>query len=193
MKSNVLGGLLVGALALLPFGNPGVAQTSSDVPGTTIAPSRPVPPATPTVPVTPPPSVTQAASGTPPTSGTQPASGSQPAAPTPGSSGATVTPGAPLAQPGTVPPATPPARIELPPAAIDDMPNPVEDATITAKIKSALVSDAATRTSNIDVDTKGGIVILEGTVANDAQALRAIQLTRAIEGVRSVTNNLRLQ
>ncbi|HRO59894.1 MAG TPA: BON domain-containing protein [Burkholderiaceae bacterium] len=69
----------------------------------------------------------------------------------------------------------------------------MEDATITAKIKSALVSDASTRTSNIDVDTKGGIVILEGTVVNDAQALRAIQLARAVEGVRSVTNNLRLQ
>ncbi|NLD69620.1 MAG: BON domain-containing protein [Limnobacter sp.] len=73
------------------------------------------------------------------------------------------------------------------------MPNPVEDATITAKIKAALVGDAATRTGNIAVDTKGGIVVLEGTVVDDAQALRAIALARAVEGVRSVTNNLRLQ
>ena len=73
-----------------------------------------------------------------------------------------------------------------------DAPNAVEDAAITAKIKASLVADQATRTHKIDVDTKGGIVTLDGTVSSGAEALRAVQIARATEGVRSVTNNLRL-
>lgn len=66
----------------------------------------------------------------------------------------------------------------------------MDDAAVTAKVKSALLADATTKGMNIDVDTSAGTVTLTGTVASAAEKQRAEQLAQTIEGVRAVRNNL---
>jgi hyperosmotically inducible protein len=66
----------------------------------------------------------------------------------------------------------------------------VNDATITARVKSALVGDDLVKARNIDVDTKSGVVWLNGTVASDAEKNKAISLARQVDGVREVQNRL---
>jgi hyperosmotically inducible protein len=65
-----------------------------------------------------------------------------------------------------------------------------DDAAITAAVKSKLAADAALATSVINVETKGGVVTLSGTVNNAADVGRAATLAQGVEGVKSVTNNL---
>jgi hyperosmotically inducible protein len=69
----------------------------------------------------------------------------------------------------------------------------VDDATITAAVKSKLVADKATNLTRVDVDTNNGTVYLNGTVDNAEQKTRAEQLARQANGVRAVVNNLQVQ
>ena len=69
----------------------------------------------------------------------------------------------------------------------------VDDATITASVKSTLVADKAANLTRIDVDTNSGVVALNGTVESAEQKTRAEQLARRVDGVRSVINNLQVQ
>ena len=69
----------------------------------------------------------------------------------------------------------------------------VDDATITASVKSTLVADKAANLTRIDVDTNSGVVALNGTVESAEQKARAEQLARRVDGVRNVINNLQIQ
>ena len=69
----------------------------------------------------------------------------------------------------------------------------LDDATITASVKSKLVADKASNLTRIDVDTNNGIVSLNGTVATPEQRARAEQLAREATGVKQVMNNLQIQ
>ena len=69
----------------------------------------------------------------------------------------------------------------------------VDDATITASVKSTLVADKAANLTRIDVDTNSGVVALNGTVESGEQKARAEQLARRVDGVRNVINNLQVQ
>lgn len=66
----------------------------------------------------------------------------------------------------------------------------VDDASVTAKVKSTLLADNQVSGMKIDVDTSNGVVTLNGSVSTAAERARAEQLARDIEGVRSVKNNL---
>src|SRR5262245_43847326 len=66
----------------------------------------------------------------------------------------------------------------------------LEDAAVTAKVKSALIAEPNLKAMSIDVDTTGGIVTLKGTTENAEQKQRAEQLAATVEGVRSVRNEL---
>ncbi len=66
----------------------------------------------------------------------------------------------------------------------------VADAAITAKVKGKLMGDAALKKSDISVTTTNGVVTLNGTAANANAKSVAESTTNAIEGVRSVDNNL---
>ena len=65
----------------------------------------------------------------------------------------------------------------------------LNDASLTAKVKAALVADTQVAGTRIDVDTKGGVVTLTGTLPA-GQAQRALEIARSIEGVKSVENRL---
>ena len=65
------------------------------------------------------------------------------------------------------------------------------DATITAKVKTALGNDELVKARNIDVDTLRGVVTLNGSVGSTAEKERAITLAKRVEGVSDVRDNLR--
>jgi hyperosmotically inducible protein len=70
----------------------------------------------------------------------------------------------------------------------------VDDATITTKVKSALASDGGMTLANqVGVETGQGVVQLSGFVPTSADKERAERITRSVEGVRSVTNDLVVQ
>jgi osmotically-inducible protein OsmY len=69
----------------------------------------------------------------------------------------------------------------------------VDDASITAAVKTRLASEKAATLTKIDVDTNKGTVYLTGNVENTMMKQRAADLARSVKGVREVVNNLRIQ
>jgi len=69
----------------------------------------------------------------------------------------------------------------------------IDDATITASVKSTLVADKAANLTRVDVDTNRGVVALNGVVESAEQKARAEQLARRVGGVKNVINNLQVQ
>jgi hyperosmotically inducible periplasmic protein len=69
----------------------------------------------------------------------------------------------------------------------------VDDATITAQVKSKLAGERLATLTRIDVDTNKGTVYLNGNVDNEASKDRAAQVASQVTGVKSVINNLKVQ
>lgn len=69
----------------------------------------------------------------------------------------------------------------------------VDDSVVTTKVKSALLADADIKSFDIKVETRKGEVQLSGFVDNQAQLERALAVTRAVEGVSGVLNNVSLK
>ena len=69
----------------------------------------------------------------------------------------------------------------------------VDDASMTASVKSKLVADKATNLTRVDVDTNNGTVYLNGTVDSAEQKTKAEQLAWQAKGVKSVVNNLQVR
>jgi osmotically-inducible protein OsmY len=68
--------------------------------------------------------------------------------------------------------------------------HPVDDASITAKIKMKFAADDRVSALHIDVDTRNQIVTLTGTVKNSAEAKRAVQIARSVDDVKDVNSVL---
>jgi len=66
----------------------------------------------------------------------------------------------------------------------------IDSATITAKVKTALVQDPQTSALQVNVETFRDTVQLSGFVENQAMKSRAEQVARNVEGVRAVRNDL---
>ncbi len=66
----------------------------------------------------------------------------------------------------------------------------VDDSVITAKVKSALISDKDVKAREIIVTTRKGEVVLSGMVENQNQVDRAVQIASNVEGVKNVSNRL---
>jgi osmotically-inducible protein OsmY len=64
------------------------------------------------------------------------------------------------------------------------------DASITAAVKMKMADDPLVGAFDIDVDTSEGRVTLNGRVKSKAEADRAIQIARSVEGVKVVSSNL---
>jgi osmotically-inducible protein OsmY len=69
----------------------------------------------------------------------------------------------------------------------------VDDAKITAEIKSKLAAEKMATLTKVDVDTNKGTVYLRGNVENATIKSRATEIARAVSGVREVVNNLTIQ
>ncbi|MFE0586121.1 molecular chaperone OsmY [Pantoea vagans] len=64
------------------------------------------------------------------------------------------------------------------------------DAATTSEIKAKLLADDIVPSRNVKVETTDGVVQLSGHVDNQAQSDRAESIAKAIEGVKSVKNDL---
>ena len=69
----------------------------------------------------------------------------------------------------------------------------IDDAAITTKVKAAIFSDKMLKVMQIKVDTDQGNVHLSGTVDSKEAVVRAAKVARSVEGVKSVTNDLRVK
>jgi hyperosmotically inducible protein len=68
----------------------------------------------------------------------------------------------------------------------------IDDATITAQVKTKLLNDPDVGGLRIDVDTSKGLVTLSGVVKTRAEAEKAVQLARSVNGVRDVRSTLQI-
>jgi hyperosmotically inducible protein len=68
----------------------------------------------------------------------------------------------------------------------------ISDAAINTKVKAVLAADGMVKARNINVDTLKGVVQLNGTVMSSAEKNQALALTRQVDGVVEVVDNLRI-
>ncbi len=66
----------------------------------------------------------------------------------------------------------------------------VDDASITAKVKSALLAEKDVNSFDIKVETFNGTVQLSGFVNSQWQIDKAGQVARSVNGVQNVKNDL---
>ena len=68
------------------------------------------------------------------------------------------------------------------------------DAALTAKVKTAIASDAGLGSASaINVNTYRGVVQLNGFVDSQDKIQRAVTAARNVQGVRDVQNNLQVK
>lgn len=75
------------------------------------------------------------------------------------------------------------SRVEVATASLDD-------AAITAKIKTEIFKDSLLNMSEIEVSTTGGVVTLQGAVKSQTSIDRAVEIARSIKDVKSVESDL---
>ncbi|MGH8670336.1 MAG: BON domain-containing protein [Burkholderiales bacterium] len=68
-----------------------------------------------------------------------------------------------------------------------------KDSMLTGKVKAALAADVGLKTWNIDVDSAGTTVTLNGAVDTEATKQRAEAVARGVQGVATVKNNLTIK
>lgn len=69
----------------------------------------------------------------------------------------------------------------------------IDDTTITTTVKAKLAADKGSSVTRVQVDANRGVVTLTGTVESSADRARAEQITRGVDGVRGVADNLQVQ
>jgi osmotically-inducible protein OsmY len=66
----------------------------------------------------------------------------------------------------------------------------VDDSVITTKVKSLLAADDFLKSFQIGVESFKGVVQLSGFVNSQKAVDRAVEITRTVNGVKSIKNNL---
>lgn len=69
----------------------------------------------------------------------------------------------------------------------------LDDTIVTTRVKTALIEDSDIRAGEINVQTYKGEVQLTGFVSSRAAADKAVRITRGIEGVRAVHNDMQIR
>ncbi len=69
----------------------------------------------------------------------------------------------------------------------------VDDTVITTKVKAAILNEPTLKSAEINVETFKGVVQLSGFVSSAAAESTAVAVTRKVEGVKSVKNDMRLK
>ena len=67
------------------------------------------------------------------------------------------------------------------------------DSATTSEIKAKFLADDIIPSRHISVETTQGIVLLTGTVDTPTQSARAEQVAKAVKGVKSVKNELKVK
>ncbi len=66
----------------------------------------------------------------------------------------------------------------------------LDDSVLTTKVKTTILGDSRLKLLQINVETYKGVVQLSGFVDSESAAARAVELTRKVNGVKSVNNSL---
>lgn len=69
----------------------------------------------------------------------------------------------------------------------------IDDTVITGKVKAAVLNEPTLKSAEINVETFKGVVQLSGFVRSQADINKAVEVTRAVNGVRSVKNDMRVK
>jgi osmotically-inducible protein OsmY len=69
----------------------------------------------------------------------------------------------------------------------------VDDTIITTKVKAAIFNEPSLKSSEINVETFKGTVQLSGFVKYQADIYKAVEVTRSVNGVMTVKNDMRLK
>lgn len=69
----------------------------------------------------------------------------------------------------------------------------VTDASLTTKVKAALLAEPELKSLEIHVETVKGTVHLSGRVGSEAAIQKAVEVARNVKGVKMVKNELRLK
>lgn len=91
---------------------------------------------------------------------------------------------------------TPPSQTAMAPSTSSSpttsnkMAGAVDDASITAQVKSAITAEPGLKATSINVDTKDAVVTLSGSVPSAQLKDRAKEIASNVAGVKSVENNL---
>jgi osmotically-inducible protein OsmY len=67
------------------------------------------------------------------------------------------------------------------------------DSWITTKVKTAIFNEPSLKVNQINVETYKGEVQLSGFVDSAASQAKAVEIARAVKGVTSVKNDMRLR
>jgi hyperosmotically inducible protein len=68
----------------------------------------------------------------------------------------------------------------------------IDDATISTRVKTALLNEPGITPTKIDVDTSQGIVTLTGSVKSKEEEQMVIATVRKVSGVRDVKSALQI-
>jgi hyperosmotically inducible periplasmic protein len=68
----------------------------------------------------------------------------------------------------------------------------VDDSVVTTRVKTALIHDPITKAHQIDVDTRRGVVQLNGFVDSANERTEAVMVARKTDGVREVHDNMKI-
>ena len=79
------------------------------------------------------------------------------------------------------------------PVAATSLGNDIDDTVVSARVKSALMADPNINSYDFKVETRKGDVLLSGFVDNQTQLDQAVRITNAVEGVKSIQNNVALK
>jgi osmotically-inducible protein OsmY len=69
----------------------------------------------------------------------------------------------------------------------------IDDSFITTKVKAAILDEPTLKVAEINVETFKGVVQLSGFVSSQTAASKAVQITRAVKGVKSVKNDMQIK
>lgn len=69
----------------------------------------------------------------------------------------------------------------------------MDDSAITTKVKAAIFNEPTLKSAEINIETFKGIVQMSGFVSSQADINKAVEVTKAVGGVKSVKNDMRLK
>jgi osmotically-inducible protein OsmY len=69
----------------------------------------------------------------------------------------------------------------------------MDNSVITARVKTAIFKEPSLKSAEVNVETFKGVVQLSGFVSSQSDINRAVEIASAVEGVKSVENDMRLK
>ena len=69
----------------------------------------------------------------------------------------------------------------------------IDDTVITTKVKAEILEEKGLKSAEINVETFKGVVQLSGFVSSQANIDKAVEVARAVKGVKSVKNDMRIK